>query len=209
MGEKGQPTGIGRIYFTTAGDKDMEHLAPLEGPFVGVSSLHTGDDGQEDGGKKGFFITGTVRIDKSKLKRDLWRRLRGGRLPRREKKRRIMRIMRDKELLVWMLSLSLAKGGMEALIDVAAAQLFPDRIRTDAKENALAILESAQLRLLRTFGHRMLRNRERWLRREWYHNRTAFAPIMEMLGRARNEGTGAAHGVGFGEKVKLAISKED
>lgn len=209
MGEKGQPIGIGRIYFTTAGDKDMKHLTPLEAPVVSVSGLHTGDDGQEDGGKKGFFITGTVRIDESKLTRNFRRLLRGGRLPRREKKRRIMRIMRNKELLVWMLSLSLTKGGMEALIDVAAAQLFPDRIRTDAKGNALVILESAQLRLLTTFVHRMARNRERWMRREWYHNRTAFAPIMEMLGRARNEGTGAAHGVGFGEKVKLTISKED
>lgn len=201
MWEKGQPTGIGRIYFTTAVDKDMEHLAPLEGPFVGVSSLHTGDDGQEDGGKKGFFITGTARIDESKLTRDFRRLLRGGRLPRWEKKRRIMRIMRDKELLVWMLSLSMAKGGMEVLPVVAAAQLFPDRIRTDAKVGALVTLEPAQLRLLKAFVRRVARNRERWMLREWYHNRTAFAPVMEMMRRARNEGTGAAHGVDFGEKV--------
>ena len=101
MEEKQQLTGLGKLYVTTADDKNLERLMEID---CEATHLHTID--MEDGGwekdKKGFTFTGTATIEADEQSRKFFKRLAegDGRLPRKEKKRRIGRVMRNKDMLV-------------------------------------------------------------------------------------------------------------
>ncbi|MBR6140918.1 MAG: hypothetical protein IKQ37_04040 [Bacteroidaceae bacterium] len=176
MGEKETPAGLGRIYVTTADDKKLEHLQPIECHATDLKCI-AGDGETEHGGysKNGWTITATARLDSPKddktLKKFIKTMMSGsGRLPRKEKKRRVNRVMRDREELVKFAVISLGKT--DTFFSLAACMLFPERILHDKdSKQATVYMNTAQHRLVSLFMKRIVRNAKKILRREWNRDR--------------------------------------
>ena len=175
MGEEANtPAGIGRLYFTTADDKNLEHLTPLDGHIVSSGDLHTVNgwkkekDGQES---KGWTIQGTVRVDAdSKDIKRLHKLLTEGkgRLPRKEKKRRINRIARNKLTLACLKYYCFCTKirHIDELHALISSMLFPDHVHLDTDTGSVNVcLNMAQLRLVNLFMHRLEKNMMKWLSR--------------------------------------------
>ena len=159
MGENTQLSGLGKLYF--APKADIKPGVPLdEQPWQEVdlndkAPLCKGDetDGSStDYSNKGFCITGTMTIESTKrLKKQFKAMLCGeGRLPRCEKKRRLNRVLRDKDRCQFFARLlpvnpQMADGYMAML-------LFPERLQGNT-----VILHPVELRLLNLLKKRISR----------------------------------------------------
>lgn len=172
MGEEANtPAGIGRLYFTTADDKNLEHLKPLDGHIVGSGGLHTEEWKEDDADRrsKGWVIQGTARVDvDSQDIKKMHELLTGGRgrLPRKEKKRRINRIARNKLTLACLKYYCFCTrirhiGELHPLI---SSMLFPDCVHKGTETGSINVcLNMAQLRLVNLFMHRMEKDIVKWL----------------------------------------------
>lgn len=172
MGEEANtPAGIGKMYWTTADDKNLEHLKPIDGHIVGSGGLHTEEWKEDDAERrsKGWVIQGTVRVDvDSQGLKKMHKLLTGGRgrLPRKEKKRRINRIARNKLTLAFLKYYSFCMrirhiGELHPLI---GSMLFPDHVHKGTETGSINVcLNMAQLRLVNLFMHRLEKDIVKWL----------------------------------------------
>lgn len=150
-----QPAGLGKLYVIRKDDIEMK---PIE--LGAVTELHVPElekEARENPySNKGFTITGTARIETDgKMPSALRRLMRGdGRLPRKEKKRRMNKLLRNHYALMFM-CLSYADGDQN-LIAYAAAWMFPEKTQAgDGKLTFVLNTTPAQCRTIRLFVRRL------------------------------------------------------
>lgn len=163
------------MYFTTADDKNMEHLQEVElkGHRIDFKDLGT-ENGEKSGwgnnDGKGWTITATGRLDLpegEKQAKRIWKLLADGegRLPRKEKKRRINSIMRNEKTLIGFVLLTMINPARAN--DLAAHLLFPERVARAVGTNVrLVFLKNpAQTRLVHLFTKRITKNNMKLLKK--------------------------------------------
>ncbi len=150
-----QPAGLGKLYVIRKDDIEMK---PIElGAATKLNVTESDEDAQESPySNKGFTITGTARIETDgEMPSALRKLIRGdGRLPRKEKKRRMNKLLRNHYALMFM-CISYADGD-ENLIAYAAMWMFPDKKQAgDAKYTFVLNTNPAQFRTIRLFVRRL------------------------------------------------------
>ena len=170
------PAGLGKLYFTTAEDKNLEHLQEVElKDRIDFKDIDIEDDsknhwGDNDG--KGWAVTATARLDSpegEKQARRIWKQVTEGegRLPRKEKKRRINRIMRNERALIGLILLTMINPMQ--VHDMVACLLFPECIgRVEGSNVPVVCLKNpAQTRLIHLFKKRITKNNVKLLKKLW------------------------------------------
>ena len=193
------PAGIGRMYVTTADDKNLEHLQEIElkGHHIDFSDLTAEDNDKSswagnDG--KGWTITATARLDSpegEKQVKRLWKTLTEGegRLPRKEKKRRINSIMRNEKTLIGFVLLTMINPAKAH--DMAAYLLFQERVdRSDGCNVPVVCLKNhAQTRLVHLFMKRITKNNVKLLKKLWNrdHRHLTFEELLHSIEKQKEE----------------------
>lgn len=188
MKEQEIPVGMGKLYVTTADDKNLEHLQEIKLHKTDFKNVSDDAGHHWNGNNKGFAITANLRFDSPKEQKQahkLWKRLTEGegRLPRKEKKRRISRITRNEEQFLYLILLTYYKPS--AAENIVAASLFPERVGKD-EESGMAVVcfkDSAQMRFSHTFTQYLLRNNFKLLKNIWTRARhhAAFNSILSRI----------------------------
>lgn len=193
------PAGLGKLYFTTAEDKNLEHLQEVElkGHRIDFKDIDIEDDsknhwGDNDG--NGWAVTATARLDLpegEKQARRIWKQLTEGegRLPRKEKKRRINRIMRNERDLTGLILLTIVNPMQ--VRDMVAYLLFPECIgRAEGYNVPVVCLKNpAQTHLIHLFTKRITKNNVKLLKRLWSrdHRHLAFEELLKSVEQQMKE----------------------
>ena len=200
MGEEEQiPAGLGKLYFTTADDKNTEHLQEVElkGHCIDFKDLDTEGEGKSDwagNDGKGWTITATARLDSpegEKQAKRIWKLLTEGegRLPRKEKKRRINSIMRNEKTLIGFVLLTMINPAQAH--DMAAYLLFPERVgRAEGCNVPVVCLKNhASIRLVHLFTKRITKNNVKLLKKLWNrdHRHLAFEELLKRVEQQMKE----------------------
>lgn len=155
MGEELAPAGLGtKLYICPAEEFEKNQNAPfqevkptLEGFRIDLSKAPKREDSDEKPGK-GWSVTLTGKIDSkpSPEMQRMWRRLLigEGRLPRKEKKRRMNRVMRDRKVV--MLVASMIATNSSLVMSVLASIMCPDMIKKTVDGSFIVIPNPAQTR---------------------------------------------------------------
>lgn len=164
MGEQGIPAGLGQLYFTTADDKELKHLR-----HVGLCKTTLDVSPNEEMEShwpehKGWEITGTVQLDNSQVKK-LRKLLSDGRMPRKEKKRRKNRVLRDRELLTF-IAIALWSNDYYAWM-MACNRMYPERFKIDEYNNRVLILQPNESKVIRILVKYITQNQEKIIRQNW------------------------------------------
>lgn len=164
MGEQGTPTGLGQLYFTTADDKELKNLRPV-GLCKTTLNVSTNEEVESHwADNKGYEITGTLHLD-NRQARKLRKLLSDGRMPRKEKKRRKNRVLRDRKLLTRIaiaLWINYYYGFM-----MAADKMFPERFKMDELNNPVLILQPNENKVVCNLVKRIKENQVRIIRQNW------------------------------------------
>lgn len=179
MGEKEQIPAWGgsKVYVTTADDKNMEHLTELA-PIIHSSSIDFKYDGNEHpGGYRGkeLSFAASASIDLSGVGRNEMRRclkrlgMGRGRLPRKEKKRRINSVMRDKDRLFGLVVTSFWNPW--ATRALAAVALYPECVGPSGDGKFVIRVNGAQDRHIHLFTQRIRKNNVKLLKKLWTRDR--------------------------------------
>lgn len=178
MGEEMQPlAGLGKLFVTTADDENLEHLQEIKMEDTKIRILNTENDNWKEDAGKGYYHTFTASIEPSKEVKALVKRLTRsrGRLPRKEKKRRKNRIMRNKYLLIQILSVA-ALGEFGSVATEVAEIMFPERMQASGQ----IILQDGEDKVFRALLLYIYKNCPRMLIREWKRNRHVFDELVQM-----------------------------
>lgn len=180
MGEKEQiPAGIGKMYFTTADDKNLEHLQEVELKNCTLNLNDADTEGEShwaDNNDKGWTFTGTATLAPNKSTELMRKILHGsGRLPRKEKKRRRNRIMRNKKILIRLLTCTMIDRG--TAFNEAAVVMFGEKKRVNDEHMSYLLLNKAEWHAVDTFIAGIYKRRLRMLKREWQRNRLLFPGV--------------------------------
>lgn len=146
MGEQEIPAGLGQLYVTTADDKELKNLRPV-GLCKTTLNVNTNEKVESHwSDNKGYEITGTLRFDKSQAKK-LLKLLSDGRMPRKEKKRRKNRVLRDR-LLLTHIAIALQTDDYYGYM-IACGRMFPERFKRDEYDNDVLILKPNEHKVAR------------------------------------------------------------
>ena len=164
MGEQEIPAGLGQLYVTTADDKELKNLRPvgLCKTTLNASKNEKVESCWSD--NKGYEITGTLHFDNSQTKK-IRKLLSDGRMPRKEKKRRKNRVLRDCKLLtriaiaVW---INDYYGYM-----MACGKMFPERFKMDEFNNPVLILQPNEHKVASNLVKCIKAKREKIVRKNW------------------------------------------
>lgn len=155
MGEELAPAGLGtKLYICPAEDFKKDPSAPmqevkpvLEGFHIDLSEAPKREDSDEKPGK-GWSVTctGTLSCEPSPETQRMWRRLLlgEGRLPRKEKKRRMNRVLRDRKVV--MLVASMIATNSSRVTDALTTVMFPDKLRRTTDDSLVVMPNPAQTR---------------------------------------------------------------
>lgn len=154
MGEELAPAGLGtKLYVCPVEDfkknpnAPMQEVKPLEGFHIDLSNAPKREDSDEKP-SKGWSVTATGTIDckPSPETQRMWRRmlLGEGRLPRKEKKRRMNRVLRDRRVV--MLVASMIASNSTQVMDVLATVMYPEQIQKTVDGSFIIIPNPAQTR---------------------------------------------------------------
>lgn len=186
MGEQEQLAGLGKLYVTTADDKDLEHLQEVKVHKTDFKDIPDDVEHRWDKKDKGFVITATARIDCPEGNKHVQKLLKlltegKGRLPRKEKKRRIRRITRNENLF---LLLILTTYYNPLIVEnMVGALLFPERVGKDEDGRIVLFLKnSAQTRFVHLFTQYLFRNNIKLLKGLWTRDRR-HAAFNNLLGQ--------------------------
>lgn len=161
------PAGLGKLYFTTADDKNLEHLQEVK---LRKADFDVPDDVEhhwEGNQVKGFTITGTATLEIDKVNTKNLRKLMygQGRLPRKEKKRRVNSIMRNRVLLTEVaLSLWIHEQYAYSMI---AGKMFSTAIKRDENGHPVIMLKSQEGLLVEKVMLRIKAKQEKIIRRNY------------------------------------------
>lgn len=180
MGEQGQLAGLGKLYVTTADDKNLEHLQEVKVHKIDFKDIPYDVEHHWNEKDKGFTITATARIDCPEGNKQVQKLLKQltegeGRLPRKEKKRRINRIMRNERALIGLILLTMINPMQ--VHDMVACLLFPECIgRAEGCNVSVVCLKNpAQTRLIHLFTKRITKNNVKLLKKLWNRDRRLLA----------------------------------
>lgn len=144
-----QPAGLGKLYVIRKDDIEMN---PIE--LGAATELHVPELEEEARenpySNKGFTITGTARIETDGEMPSALRKLifGDGRLPRKEKKRRMNKLLRNHYALMFMCEAYIDND--VNLMSYAAMWMFPDKMQAgDAKYTFVLNTTPAQFRMIR------------------------------------------------------------
>ena len=165
MGEKEQtPAGLGQLYFTTVDDKEMKNLRPV-GLCKTTLNVSTNEEVESHwADNKGYEITGTLHLDNSQAKK-LRKLLSDGHMPRKEKKRRKNRVLRDRQLLT-RIAIALWTNDYYGYM-MACGKMFPERFKRDECDNPVLILQPYEHKLARILVKRIKAKQEKIMRQNW------------------------------------------
>lgn len=164
MAEQEIPAGLGQLYFTTADDKELKNLRPV-GLCKTTFNVSTNEIVESHWSEnKGYEITGTLHFDNRQAKK-LRKLLSDGRMPRKEKKRRKNRVLRDRKMLT-RIAIALWTNDFYGFM-MAAGKMFPERFKRDECDNPLLILEYNEHKVYRVLVRRIKENQEKIIRQNW------------------------------------------
>lgn len=150
-----QPAGLGKLYVIRKDDIEMK---PIE--LGAATELHVPELEEEARenpySNKGFTITGTARIETDGEMPSALRKLicGEGRLPRKEKKRRMNKVLRNFSALMFMCGAYIDND--VNLMSYAAIWMFPDKTQAgDAKYTFVLNTNPAQFRTIRLCVRRL------------------------------------------------------
>lgn len=158
------PAGLGQLYFTTVDDKELKNLRP-----VGLckTTLNVSPDEEVEShwsDNKGYEVTGTLYFD-NRQARKLRKLLSDGRMPRKEKKRRKNRVLRDRELLT-RIAIALWINDYYGYM-MACGRMFPERFKVDECDNRVLILQPNEHKVASILVKRIKAKHEKIVRQNW------------------------------------------
>lgn len=164
MAEQEIPTGLGQLYFATADDKELKNLRP-----VGLckTTLNVSPDEKSEShwaDNKGYELTGTLYLD-NRQARKLHKLLSDGRMPRKEKKRRKNRVLRDRKLLT-SIAIALWTNDYYGFM-MAAGKMFPERFKMDELNNPVLILQPNENKVVCKLVKRIKVKQEKIVHKNW------------------------------------------
>lgn len=164
MQEQEIPAGLGQLYFTTADDKELKNLRPV-GLCKTTLDVSPSDEMESHWPKyESHVITGSLHLDNSQAKK-LRKLLSDGRMPRKEKKRRKNRVLRDRKLLT---RIAIALWGNDYYAWMMACdRMFPERFKIDEYINRELILQPNESKVIRILVKYIEQNQEKIIRQNW------------------------------------------